>query len=74
MNRVIHLFKKIVFILSIAVLFLHKFSRDERRIKRFFQCVNKKPIQERILLATRWAYDSMGIRNWSSNYKNNLFE
>lgn len=49
MNRVIHLFKKIVFILSIAGHFLHKFSRDERRIKRFFQCVNKGPWTKWIL-------------------------
>jgi len=28
---------------------LAKFSRDERRIERFFQCNNKKPIPERIL-------------------------
>lgn len=35
MNRVIHLFKKIVFILSIAGHFLHKFSRDKCSVERF---------------------------------------
>ncbi len=49
MNRVIHLFKKIVFILSIAGHFLHKFSRDQRSIERFFQCCYKEPRTEWIL-------------------------
>ena len=49
MNRVIHLFKKIVFILSIAGHFLHKFSRDKCSVERFFKCFNKELLSKWIL-------------------------